>query len=140
MIRGRDRLSEIKKYFSVSEKYLNLIKETLDRRGIPMILVIYPYGIHVGPDQWGTGRVFWGFEKGKTYDDYYAFDLLEDYAKRNKVPCINLLPAFLKNKDRSLFFGWDGHFMPEANEIAAEALAASPVLSRALDMAAKRED
>lgn len=140
MIRGRGKLPEIKKYFAVSEKYLDLIKETLDKRGIQMILVIYPYGIHVGPDQWGTGRTFWGFEKGKVYGDYYAFDLLEDYAKRSRVPCINLLPAFLKEKDRRLFFDWDGHFTPEANEIAAGEIAASPILTRALETAAKREN
>ena len=122
MIRGREKLSLIKRHFERTEKYLNLIKGLLDERGIPMILVIYPYGIHVGPDQWGTGREYWGFEKGRVYDDYYAFDILEDYAKRNGIGCINLLPDFLKNRERRLFFDIDGHFTPEANRVAASVI------------------
>jgi hypothetical protein len=128
MIRGPDKFPQIKEHFKCSEKYLNMTRDLFASRGIPMILVIYPYGIHVGPEQWGTGRVYWGFEKGKVYDDYYAFDLLEDYARRNNMQCINLLPAFLRSKDEQLFFDLDGHFTPKANRIAAEQVAS--ILSR----------
>ena len=130
MIRGREKLSLIKRHFERTEKYLNLIKGLLDERGIPMILVIYPYGIHVGPDQWETGREYWGFERGRTYDDYYAFDILEDYAKRNEIGCINLLPNFLKNKEKRLFFDIDGHFTPEADRVAADAIVANPAFNK----------
>ena len=134
MIRGRDRLPEITKHFKRTEKYLNLINDALARRRIQMILVTYPYGIHVGPDHWGAGRGYWGFEKGKTYDDYYAFRLLKDYAVKNHIPYISLLPAFLKNRDKeNLFFDIDGHFTPEANRIAARAIVQSPVFKKALN-------
>jgi hypothetical protein len=123
MIRGRDRIAYIQEHFKRNEKYLNLIKDAFRSEGAPMMLVIYPYGIHVGPDQWGTGRVYWGFEKGRVYDDYYALDMLEDYAKRNGMPCINLLPDFLKHKNERLFFDIDGHFTPVANRVAAKAIA-----------------
>jgi hypothetical protein len=122
MIRGKERLPYILKHFERTKKYINKIKEILDEHHIPMILVIYPYGIHVGPDQWLEGRGYWGFEKGKVYDDYYAFDLLQKYASDVNIPCINLLPAFLKNKDKRLFFDVDGHFTPEANHIASQAI------------------
>ena len=122
MIRGRDRLPYIKEHFKRNEKYVNLIRDAFKAQGAPMMLVVYPYGIHVGPDQWGEGRVYWGFEKGKLYDDYYAFDLLEDYARRNNIPYINLLPDFLNNKNEKLFFDVDGHFTPTANRIAARAI------------------
>lgn len=122
LIRGRNQLPHITEHFKRSEKYLNKIKDILRQHDIPMVLVIYPYGIHVGPDQWGEGRVYWGFEKGKTYNDYYAFDILESYAKRNQIPCINLLPDFLKNKDKKLFFDLDGHFTPDADHIAAQTI------------------
>jgi len=133
MIRGRDRLPLIRKHFKRNEKYLNLIRNTLSEEGIPMILVAYPYGIHVGPGHWGTGRGYWGFEKGRTYDDYYAFGLLEDYARRNGIPYINLLPAFLNNSDKELFFDIDGHFTPEANRLAARAIVDSDTLKQALN-------
>jgi hypothetical protein len=138
MMRGRGKLPAIKRHFAASEKYLNKIRDALAGHGIPMMLVIYPYGIHVGPGQWGTGREFWGFERGRVYDDYYAFDLLEEYAAKNGVPCINLLPAFLAAKDKHLYFDWDGHFTPTANEVAADAIAASPAFRRTLDEAARK--
>lgn len=120
IIRGRDKLDEIKKHLKRTEKYLTLIKDTLEEEGIPLVLIVYPYGIHVGPDQWGEGRVYWGFEKNKIYDDYYAFDLMKDYAKENNIPFINTLPVFLKNNDRKLFFDVDGHFTPETNKLVAK--------------------
>ncbi len=122
MIRGRDRLPLIKDHFTRSEKYLDLLKGVFAAQGSPMLLVIYPYGIHVGPRQWGKGRTYWGFEEGRVYDDHYAFDILEDYARRSGLPCINLLPDFLANRDTGLFFDLDGHFTPAANRIAARAV------------------
>ncbi|MDD5422810.1 MAG: SGNH/GDSL hydrolase family protein [Candidatus Omnitrophica bacterium] len=133
MIRGRDRLPYIEKHFERVKVYLGKIKELLDERNIPMILVIYPYGIHVGPDQWGEGRAYWGFEKGRVYDDYYAFDMLEKYARDNDIPSINLLPVFLKNKEKKLFFDVDGHFTPEANHIAARTIAADKEFRRIIN-------
>jgi len=133
MIRGRKKAPEIEEHFKRTEKYLNLIKDSLAQEKIPMILVLYPYGIHVGPDQWGAGREFWGFEKGKLYKDYYAFDLLEDYARRNDIKYINLLPAFLEESKEKLFFDIDGHFTPKANAIVAERLVHSVILKEALD-------
>lgn len=132
MIRGRDKLPYIMEYFKRNEKYLNLIKSLLSQQGIPMILVIYPYGIHIGSEHWAEGRKYWGFEN-RIYDDYYAFDILENYAERNNIPYINLLPDFLENSKERLFFDIDGHFTPEANQIAAEVVAESSVLNDILD-------
>jgi len=121
MIRGREKLDIIKEHFVKNEKYLNLIKDTFAQRNVPMVFVVYPYGIHVSPDQWGEWRRYWGFEN-KLYDDYYAFDLLENYAAKNNLPCINVLPDFLNRKDDHLFFDIDGHFTPLANRITAQAV------------------
>lgn len=129
MIRGRGRLPAIEKHFERTKKYIGMIKDLLDKRNIPMVLVIYPYGIHVGPGQWGEGRVYWGFERGKVYDDYYAFDMLEKFAHEKGIPCINLLPAFLKNRDKNLFFDVDGHFTPEADRVAAQAIVSDEILT-----------
>ena len=132
MIRGRNKLSYIKEHFNRNERYLDLIRDALAEQGIPMVLVIYPYGIHVGPDQWGTGREYWGFEKGRVYDDYYAFELLEDYARSRNIPCVNLLPDFLKHKDENLFFDIDGHFTPEANRLAAQSIVNNGIFRKIL--------
>lgn len=122
MIRGADRVPYIQEHFRRNEKYMNLMRDAFVSEGASFMLVIYPLGIHVGPGQWESGRVYWGFDKGRLYDDYYAFDILEGYARRNGMPCINLLGDFLKHKDERLFFDFDGHFTPAANRIAARAI------------------
>lgn len=139
MIRGKDRLLEILKHFPRTEKYLNSIRDSYAKEGIPLIVIAYPYGIHVGPRHWQDGRVYWGFEKGKLYDDYYAFNLLADYAKRNGVLYINTLPSFLRKSEEKLFFDFDGHFTPTANQVAAEAVVNSSVFQGVLNEAIKKE-
>lgn len=131
MIRGRDKLPEITEHFKRTEKYLNMIRDLLAKENIPMVLVIYPYGIHVSDNEWVEGRKYWGFDE-KVYDDYYAFSLMEDYALRNGIPCINILWDFLKHKDSHLFFDIDGHFTPEANQIAAKAIIDNAEFKKAL--------
>ena len=133
MIRGPEKLPEIEKHFMRNEKYLTLIKDTLAKNGIPMILVIYPYGIHVGTEQWKEGRAYWGFEEDVVYDDYYAFELLENWAAKNNAPCINTLPDFLDNAEKNLFFNIDGHFTPEANGIVAQAVLKNDDFNSVLD-------
>jgi hypothetical protein len=135
MIRGRDRLPYIRSHFARSALYLDRIRSGFASEGATTMLVIYPFGVHVGPDQWGQGRVYWAFERGKTYDDRYAFGLLEDYAKERGIHCINLLPDFLANRGIKLFFDMDGHFTPEANKVAARAIVNDPELRRALGIA-----
>ena len=132
MIRGRDKLPVIKEHFKRTEKYLNLINNTLAQKNIPMILVIYPYGIHISEKEWKEGRQYWGFED-RVYDDYYAFGLLEEFASSHGILYINVLPAFLKNKDKDLFFDIDGHFTPQANRIAADEIVNDPIFTKILD-------
>jgi len=92
-------------------------------------MVTYPYGMQVGPYQWAKGRVFWGFEEGKVYDDYFCFELMQEFAQQNNIAFINLLPVFLENKDKKLFFDYDGHFTAIANKIVAEALVQNSIVN-----------
>jgi len=132
MIRGRDKLTFIRKHFERTASYLLRIKELLDAREIPMVLVAYPYGIHVGAEHWGEGRIYWGFEK-RLYDDDYAFRMLEDLAAEHGMQFIDLLPVFLEHSDEELFFNVDGHFTPAANRIAASTIVNTPEFRRLLD-------
>jgi len=133
LIRGREKLPQIKEHLKRTEKYLLQIRNLLKENNIELILVLYPYGIHVGPDQWGEGRVYWGFEAGKTYDDYYAFQLLEDFAKKNDITYINTLQDFLKERDKPLFFDLDGHLTPQGNEVLANSIITHQAFRSTLD-------
>ena len=132
LMRGREKMDSILKHWKITEEYLVKIRDLLDGEGIGFALIVYPYGIHVGPDEWGEGRVYWGFEKDKLYIDTYAFDLIEETCRKNNIYCINTLEDFLKVKslkpEEKLFFDLDGHMTPAGNNIVAEALAGNKTL------------
>ena len=139
-MRGRDKLPLIQEHWQLTQEYLLKIRDLLEENNIDLILVIYPYGIHVGPDQWDQGRVYWGFEKGKVYTDRYAFELIEDFARRHGIACINTLEGFIENKEKQLFFPFDGHLTPEGNEVMADSIVDSPVFRDILSRHVSKEE
>lgn len=138
--RGRDKEQDIRRHWKRTAKFILLIRDMLKERNIDFAMIIYPNGIYVGPDQWSQGRLWWGFQAGKTYTDCFCFELMEEFAKENNIDLINLLPAFLSNKDKKLFFDYDGHFTPVANKIVAEALVNSPILKKRIPLLLDRKD
>lgn len=129
LIRGAQKLPQIEKHWKRTEKYLLMTRDLLKENNISLILASYPYGIHVGPNQWGQGRTYWGFESGRIYDGRYAFDLLKNFARKNDIPYIETLDNFLaetaKDKNKALFFNFDGHLTPAGNDIVSGAIAAN---------------
>ena len=59
------------------------------------------------------------------YTDYFGFEIVQEFARKNGITFISLLGEFLKAKDQKLFFSYDGHFTPAANDIVARALSES---------------
>ena len=110
----------IKPYWSVSAKSLIMIRDLLAQRQIPFVLGIYPYGMLVGPDQWAEGRVYWGFEKGKTYDGTLALATFTRFSAEEHVPLINTFESFrAAAQSAKLFYDWDGHMTPEGQRVLA---------------------
>jgi len=130
MIRNREHLPEIRKHWEQTGRNLLMIRDLLRERGIPFVLAIYPYGVQVGPDQWGQGRKAFGFEPGVTYDDPFPFEFIEAFAKTHAIPLINTYPAFLAARDRRLFHDWDGHFAPEGHQVIASYLRTDPLFQQ----------
>lgn len=126
-MRGRDKLPFIKKHWALTGKYLLKIRDLLKQNGVEFMLVTYPYGIHVAPDEWQEGRVYWGFDRDKVYADRYAFDLIEDFCKNNNIRCVNTLDDFLAAKKQNpgvkLYFDLDGHMTSAGNRIVARCIA-----------------
>jgi len=125
-LRGKEKERLIRQQWQRTAKYIDKIKSLLDEHQIPMILVIYPYGIYVGADQWDEGRKTWGFEANKLYTDHLAFEIVETYAKENNIPFINTLDEFLKAENKKYFFDWDGHMTPDGYKIVAQTILNHP--------------
>ncbi len=127
-LRGSEKADLIREHFARTAKYILMCRDLAKAQSLPFILVMYPYGVQVGPEQWGKGRTAWGFDAGKVYSDPFSFNLVEQFAKENQIPFINLWPDLLKHAADPLYFPYDGHFTPQANEVVAEALLENPVL------------
>ena len=132
MLRGKEKEALIREHFKRSAGYLTKIRDLLAARHIPLLIVMYPHGIYVGGDQWGQGRLTWGFEAGKKYTDFLPFEIVEDFAKEQKIPFINVLDDFLKAPGDKYFFDWDGHMTPKGNMIAADAVVRNQNFQRIL--------
>lgn len=125
-MRGNLRERLIRQQFERTARYLDKIKERLDKLGIPMVLVVYPYGIYVGADEWNEGRFTWGFEKDKLYTDHLPFEIVGDYARQRNIPFINVTPELIRARQLGqgpFFYNWDGHMTPAANQVAAQQIA-----------------
>lgn len=124
-MRGREREDLIREHWPRTEKYILKMRDLLAERGIPMAIVMYPHGIYVDGDQWKDGRKTWGFEPGKKYMDYLPFEMMADFARRERIPLVNTLDAFLKAPKNRYFFDWDGHMTSKGNRIVADVVASS---------------
>jgi lysophospholipase L1-like esterase len=112
----------VSRHWARTAGYVRMIKEYLDERGIPFILVLYPYGHQAGPDEWAKGRVYWGFEAGKVYDPKERFKIIEDFAAGSNIELINLYEGMARAGRKPLYFASDGHWTAAGHEAVAEAL------------------
>lgn len=132
MLRGSEQKELIEKQWARSGRYLLKIRDMLTERNIPLVLVVYPHGIYVGETQWNEGRKTWGFEQNKRYTDYFPFELVEEFARKNHIPFINTLDAFLLAEDKPYFYDWDGHMTPAGYEIVAQTVVLNPAFQQKL--------
>lgn len=127
LLRESSTEESIAPYWALSHRYLVMIRDLLAERGIPFMLGIYPYGMLVGPDQWGEGRTFWGFERGKTYDAHPALAVFERFSLNERVPLLNTFERFREAaKTEKLFYDQDGHMTPAGQRLIAEAVLSDP--------------
>ena len=123
LVRPKATREQLEPLWQLSQRYLDMIRALLDERHIPLVMGIYPYGMLVGPGEWGDGRVYWGFAKGQVYSADTYVSLLRDYTSSRDVPFVNALDRFRRAVGpQPLFYNWDGHFTPAGQRVLAEAL------------------
>ena len=127
MIRETTTPELLNRYWSISAKYLRMIRDLLAERDIPFVLGTYPYGVTVGPDQWAEGRVYWGFERGKVYDSTVARNLFRQFAAGERIPFIRTFQSFREAaKTAKLYYDHDGHFTPAGQRVIADVVLNDP--------------
>ena len=118
---GKDA-AVVRRHWERTASYLGMIKRYLDERGIRFILVVYPYGHHVGAEQWPVGRRYWGFEAGRVYDPAAALALVTSYAERNDIDLVSLVDVMRDHADEKLYYDRDGHLTPAGQRLVGKAM------------------
>ncbi len=121
MVREYATEEQLAPYWALSSRYLRMIRELLAERGVPLVLGIYPYGMLVGPQQWASGRGYWGFEPGKTYEAEAALAIFNRFSSETDTLLLNTFES-VRAADRigQLFYHEDGHFTPAGHRVLAE--------------------
>jgi hypothetical protein len=109
--------------WSLSLRYLTMIRGLLAARGIDLWVTVYPYGLQVSPREWGAGRRSRGFEVGRIYTTAPQ-DYLERFCRRNLIPVVNLCEPFraAARTTYPLYYDLDGHWRPAGHQLVANVL------------------
>lgn len=122
----------VRRHWERTARYLKMIKEYLDASGVRFIVVVYPYGHQVGERQWDKGRVYWAFERNRSYDPGPAFATIGNFARENGIGLVNVYDSMKARKDEPLYFISDGHCTALGQALMADEIYNSPLFKRAL--------
>ena len=118
-----DQDASVQILWQKNRKYLGMIADLLKERGIRLVLVSYPYGFQMHPEEWATGRLTQGFEAHKVYPEPKMLADVAAFAKERGVPFLDLYESFKARYSFPVQFPYDGHLNKNGHRIMAEALA-----------------
>ena len=109
--------------WTLSFKYVRMVRDTLKARRIGFLLTVYPYGLQVSRKEWTSGRQYWGFRPDTLYSTGPQ-QTMERYCRSNNIPVINMCDDFLAASHAiyPLYYDYNGHWRPEGHMIFARRL------------------
>jgi hypothetical protein len=109
--------------WSLSYKYILLIRDMLKANGIDFWVVVYPYGLQVGTREFVEGRQYWGFKTDTVYSTKPQ-GFMEAFCRRNGVQAVNICEDFksLSQTVYPTYFDFNGHWTARGHELVAELL------------------
>jgi hypothetical protein len=109
--------------WTLTYKYVLLIRGLLRERGIDFWLTLHPYGLQIHPQEWLDGRQYWGFKPDTVYS-IQPQNYVEEFCKRNNIYVINLCEDFrqLSQEVFPLYYRNNGHWVATGHELVAKVL------------------
>jgi hypothetical protein len=104
-------------------RYLLMIRDTLQARGIDFWVTVYPYGLQVGPQEWQAGRQFWGFRPDTVYSTWPQ-EAMVNFCRHHGIPAVNMCGDFLQEHKTvsPLYLDYNGHWEPAGHAVVARRL------------------
>lgn len=109
--------------WSLSYRYLLLTRDLLKAKGVDFWVVVYPYGLQVGPTEFGEGRRYWGFKTDTVYSTRPQM-FMENFCEHNYIRVVNLCQAFRSQSSSGppKYYDFNGHWTATGHEYVAELL------------------
>jgi hypothetical protein len=109
--------------WTLSFRYITMIRDLLAARGIGFWVTVYPYGLQVSPREWATGRRGRGFERGRVYTTRPQ-ERLAQFCRSSGIPVVDLCPDFkeLSRTVYPIYYDLDGHWYPAGHQLVANVL------------------
>ena len=108
-------------YYPPTARYVLLADELCRSLGARFVLCVEPPGHHVGTREWQRGRLTRGFRSDSVYSSS-VYDSLSALARLRSIPYLNMLDAFRRHSDGTLYFAMDPHWTSRGHAVAADTL------------------
>ena len=114
---------EFAQAYQKTKDYISSASKICGANHIPMVLLVIPAGVQVDKADWE----FMGIQQLYT-DKLFNENMVRansefaDFAKEQRIPCLDLLPTFRQTTTRPLFLPKDGHFTRQGSELTAQTL------------------
>ncbi|HBW47173.1 TPA: hypothetical protein DEF17_04490 [bacterium] len=109
-------------YWKYTEEALRTMRDILNEKKIPFLVIMYPAGVEVDSSCWMPGRHTAKFKDGLIFPR--RFDYMNNMAERDSIPYFSLLETFKSDSEPvRLFYPYDGHWTKYGHELAAKAVA-----------------
>ena len=105
--------------FAAMTKLASMFREFSSAKAVPVVFVLAPSPVPVYDDLWleATGKA-----SQDRYDRALPNKRLMQFADENGLMMVDLLPAFLSEGNKSLYFRYEQHWTREGNELVARVL------------------
>ena len=109
--------------WSLTYKYILLIRDMLKERGIPFCLTVYPYGLQVSSREFNVGRQFWDFRPDTLYS-IQPQEWVEEFCRKEGISVINTCEDFREaaRSQYPLYIDDNGHWTAAGQRLFAQIL------------------
>lgn len=113
---------ETKHGFDAMESALTRLHHDIEAANAKMLLVCIPAAVQVDSTYWWLKNLGVRIDDRVVHDTVFQ-DRLAQFARKEQVPYVDLLPAMRKRISSRVYFEQDGHWTAAGHDIAARAIA-----------------
>ncbi|HKW15839.1 MAG TPA: hypothetical protein VJS69_15245 [Candidatus Krumholzibacteria bacterium] len=112
---------EMKQGFAAMESALTRLHREVEAAHSQLLLVCIPAAVQVDSTYWWPAKLGVRLDKRVTRDTVFQHELAE-FARKEKIELVDLLPAMRKRPSARLYYAEDGHWTGAGHDVAANVI------------------